>query len=92
MITKGADMLEVVILINEREVARAGAFNKSGRNKSGLPDWSDYDVEGHDLGSAKMGFSNFQFKGEVQEHYRRQSPWALVEKIARLARPVDGWK
>lgn len=80
-------MLEVIVRINDREVARAGAFNTSS-----LADISDYDVEGHDLGSAELNISNFQFTGKIERHHRRQSPWALVEKIARLAAPTDGWK
>ncbi len=80
-------MLEVIVRLNGRDIAHAGAFNTSK-----LADVSNYDVEGHDLGSAKLGFSNFQFTGKIEKHNRRQSPWALVEKIARLAAPVDGYK
>ena len=80
-------MLEVIIRINGKDVAHAGAFNTSD-----LADVSDYDVEGHDLGSAKLGYGNFQFTGKIERHHRRQSPWALAEKICRLAAPVDGWK
>lgn len=80
-------MFEVILKVNGRVVASAGAFNKSD-----LADVSDYEVEGHDLGSAKLGYSNFQFTGEINAHNRRQSPWALAEKICRLAAPTDGWK
>ena len=73
-------MFEVVLKVNGKVVAHASAFNLSD-----LTDRSDYEVEGHDLGSAKLGTSNFQFTGRIRDHWRRQSPWALAEKIAQLA-------
>lgn len=80
-------MFEVILKVNGQVVAHATALNKSD-----LADQSNYEVEGHCLGYAKIGTSNFNFKGEINNHYRRQSSWALVEKIARLAAPDEGWK
>ncbi|WP_170756497.1 hypothetical protein [Ruegeria lacuscaerulensis] len=65
--------------MNETEIARAHA-----ENKSDLADISDYAVRVNERESLDLGIEEKAIRFEILRHERRQSVWALVEKIAAM--------
>lgn len=74
--------LQIVVYINDRPIAEATAYNVSG-----LSDISDYDCRSVESASEFTEFSAKPFR--IRGHDRRQSCWALVEKIAKAALSTD---
>lgn len=73
-------MMEVQVFINGRLIASADATNISG-----LATISDYECWGREIPSEiTKGFGPLKFK--IEAHPRRQSCWALVEKMAAALR------
>jgi hypothetical protein len=73
--------LTVKVYINDKQIAEAKAVNTSE-----LRDVSDYDCQ---VGEAKSDFAPQSVaRFTIKEHKRKQSCWALVQKIA--ARAVMG--
>lgn len=75
--------MSICVYINGRQVAKATVTNLSG-----LADVSDYDVDIVENGEPALGISRIWKRTFVHGHPRRQSVWALVEKVAKAA--LDG--
>lgn len=73
-------MLSVCVYLNGRQIAEATASNTSE-----LADISDYTVEIGENGCPELGIDRLWRLTYVRRHPRRQSVWALVEKIAKAA-------
>ena len=69
--------LTIKIEINGRTIATAEAHNISG-----LDDLSSYSVASGEHASDVTGLPERFETFEINDHERRQSAWALVEKIA----------
>ncbi len=70
-------MLTIEIRVNGRLVASAHALNRSECAKL-----SDYEI--HATQSKSKFYDERVVKEQIIAHDREQSPWTLVEKIARL--------
>lgn len=73
-------MLKIHVTVGGREVARAVAGNVSE-----LADTSDYDVICKELANEALGIQETEQRGQIVRHVRKQTVWALVQKIAALA-------
>lgn len=73
-------MLTISIKINGKEIAVASASNLSDLN-----DISNYWVVTNEGGDTRLGIPHKIMRGMIYRHQRKQSVWALVEKIARVA-------
>ena len=72
-------MLTIEIKINGKPVAGAQVANISD-----LADYSDYQVEAVESASPVSGLPNYYEAFQVRNHYRPQSAWALVERVAAM--------
>jgi len=52
---------------------------------SGLADTSDYEVICREFANENLGIEETEQRGQITHHLRRQTVWALVQKIATLA-------
>lgn len=73
-------MLTIHIKVSGREVAKAVAGNVSD-----LADASDYEVICKELANEELGIEETTQRGQIVHHVRKQTVWALVQKIATLA-------
>ena len=62
---------------NRKLVAECHAYNVSN-----LANISDYEFISTEFGEPRLGIYAREVKGEIKEHSRKQSVWALVEKIS----------
>lgn len=58
------------------------------KNVSQLSDLSDYDVLVAEKGSAETGLGDFRADTKIAGHRRRQTVWALVQKVAERAQEL----
>jgi len=58
----------------------------TAHNISDLRDTSDYDFSAIETGNFKLGIPPNDVDGKIMGHYRKQSVWALVEKVAQLSK------
>ena len=77
--------LRIHVEINGRVVGRAVVGNVSQ-----LADISDYDVFWSEEASEVSGLAERAGTASVEGHPRRQSVWALVEKVAGIAKGEAG--
>lgn len=75
------NMLTIEVKINGRLIAKATATNDSD-----LADYSDYVVEAMEVASPVTGLEHFETGWRIECHRRKQSAWALVERIAAAMR------
>lgn len=68
-------MMQVVVYLNGRAIAKADALNVSG-----LAPVSDYSCSVHETASEFTPEWSGDFR--IQEHLREQSCWALVARMA----------
>lgn len=73
-------MLTVKIYINERLVAEGSA-----QNVSMLKDVSDYAVKVRENANPVSGRPAHSRSDHITSHRRKQSAWALVERMAQFA-------
>lgn len=73
-------MLKIVVYANEREIARAHAGNVSN-DVNGL---CDYEVRVNERSSEHLDIKEKAVRFEISQHNRRQTVWALVEKVAAM--------
>lgn len=72
-------MMQVVVYLNGRAIAKAEALNVSG-----LSPVSNYTCSVHETASPfTPEWSDANFR--IEEHFREQSCWALVQRIAEHA-------
>lgn len=74
-------MLTVDVKINGRTIATASAVSQSG-----LAEYSDYRVSATEEPSPECKHDGLAETWQIDTHYREQTAWALVEKIAAGAR------
>lgn len=74
-------MLTVEVKINGRTIARAAATNQSN-----LAEFSDYEITAREDEHEATGVEEISEQWFIECHARRQSAWALVEKIAAAMR------
>lgn len=51
-------------------------------NVSNLADVSNYVFDSHEFGEERLDIPEIKKSGEIKDHYRNQSVWSLVRKIA----------
>lgn len=73
-------MLTIKVSINGREVAVGTVCNISN-----LTDVSDYTVVWSEMASEITGMPERANTAKIKGHNRRQSVWALVQKVAAIA-------
>ncbi len=73
-------MLKIIVYVNQREVARAHAGNIS----DDLDDLCDYEVRVNERSSEHLDIKEQAIRFEISQHNRRQTVWALVEKVAAM--------
>ena len=66
---------------NRKMVARSHAYNISN-----LSDISDYEFISTEFGAPLLNIPSSEVKGDIKQHRRKQSVWAIVEKIAGLSK------
>lgn len=55
-------------------------------NISDLADVSDYEFISEEFGAPSLDIPANTVKSEIKQHKRKQSVWALVEKVAKLSK------
>lgn len=75
------EVLTIEVRVNGRLIAEAEAMNESG-----LADFSDYRVTASETGYPAVGVPTIGEHWRIETHDRRQSSWALVERIAAAMR------
>lgn len=80
-------MMTITVEINGRIIGQARIGNISD-----LADISDYKVHTASSPSTLTGAPALQHEFEIRGHKRKQSPWALVEKVAAHAAARDNYQ
>lgn len=70
-------MMTIELKLNERVIAKAKVLNKSN-----LADFSNYTFRAESQPSPITGREYSITEGQVLNHRRKQSAWALVSKVA----------
>ena len=78
-------MLTIELKINGRLIAFAEA-----KNVSDLADVSDYQVKAWTTGCEAVNSPEGQHVFKIYKHRRKQSPWALVRKVANIVALQEG--
>ena len=78
-------MLTIEVKLNGQLIGKAVAANQSD-----LANYSDYKVQGHESGCESTGVEAIDTTWEIHAHRRKQSAWALVEKVAAAMRMFQG--
>lgn len=73
--------LTIDVKVNGRVVATATA-----QNVSDLADYSDYEIMATENAYPEIGVGDLAETWRIECHNRRQSSWALVERIAAAMR------
>jgi hypothetical protein len=55
-------------------------------NVSDLADVSDYEFISEEYGAPALNIPANTLESEIKQHKRKQSVWALVEKVAKLSK------
>ena len=55
-------------------------------NVSDLADISDYEFISTEYGSVALDIPATEVKGDIKQHKRKQSVWAIVEKLAKISK------
>ena len=74
-------MMTIEVKINGRLIAAAKVMNVGT-----LHGLTDYTVSVGETASDQTGLGDYSAQHTINAHRRRQSVWALIEKVARLAR------
>lgn len=74
-------VITIEVKVNGRVIAEAVAVNESA-----LAEYSDYRVTACEEASPPCGVNAIQEQWQIETHYREQTCWALVEKIAAAMR------